>query len=117
MRTAFRAIRPALYDLVFHLVLGAAFVAALRARLLRGRLFAIHLALYGVFRFAIEPLRDTRPYLGPFTAYRTVHRIPALCRRDGGLRRLGLDAAAPFLRASRSCRARPVHLTRIRTAI
>lgn len=59
----------ALYDLLFHLGLGIAFVAMQRRGVMKHRLFALHLVLYGVFRFGIEPLRDSRLYLGPLSAY------------------------------------------------
>jgi phosphatidylglycerol:prolipoprotein diacylglycerol transferase len=59
----------ALYDLLFHLALGVAFVVMLRRGWMRHRLFALHLCLYGVFRFAIEPLRDTREYVLGLSAY------------------------------------------------
>jgi len=59
----------ALYDLLFHLALGVAFVLMLRRGVLRHRLFALHLVLYGVFRFAIEPLRESRSYLLSMSAY------------------------------------------------
>lgn len=59
----------ALYDLLFHLALGIAFVVMQRRGVMKHRLFALHLVLYGLFRFAIEPLRDSRLYAGPFSAY------------------------------------------------
>lgn len=88
----------ALYDLGFHLVLGATFVVLLRRAdrgwgALRGRLFAIHLLAYGVFRFAIEPLRDSRPYLGPLSAYQLFAVAMIACGVFGLLRRL--PAASP----------------------
>lgn len=59
----------ALYDLVFHLGLGVAFVAMQRRGVMKHRLFALHLLLYGTFRFFVEFLRDSRLYAGPFSAY------------------------------------------------
>jgi len=59
----------ALYDLVFHLGLGVAFVVMQRRGLMKHRLFALHLVLYGVFRFGIEPLRASRLFIGPLSAY------------------------------------------------
>ena len=48
-----------LYELAFNVAVGILFVLLLRRRLLFGRLFALYLALYGGFRFAIEFVRDT----------------------------------------------------------
>jgi len=78
----------ALYDLLFHLTLGIAFVVLLRRRMLRGRLFALHLCLYGVFRFAIEPLRDTRVYALGFSAYQLFALALLACGIFGLTRRL-----------------------------
>jgi phosphatidylglycerol:prolipoprotein diacylglycerol transferase len=78
----------ALYDLLFHVALGLAFVVLLRRRLLRGRLFALHLLLYGVFRFAIEPLRDTREYAFGMSAYQLFALALFACGIFGLTRRL-----------------------------
>jgi phosphatidylglycerol:prolipoprotein diacylglycerol transferase len=59
----------ALYDLLFHLGLGVAFVAMQRRGVMKHRLFALHLVLYGTFRFFVEFLRESRLYAGPFSAY------------------------------------------------
>lgn len=84
-----------LYDLAFHLVLGATFVVLLRRGSLRGRLFAIHLLTYGIFRFAIEPLRDSRDYLGPISAYQLFALAMIACGIFGLVRRLPTPAPAP----------------------
>jgi phosphatidylglycerol:prolipoprotein diacylglycerol transferase len=78
----------ALYDLVFHLALGAAFVVMQGRGVLRHRLFALHLVLYGGFRFAIEPLRDSRPYLLSLSAYQIFALAMLGCGLWGFLRRL-----------------------------
>jgi phosphatidylglycerol:prolipoprotein diacylglycerol transferase len=79
----------ALYDLLFHLTVGIAFVFLLRRPgLLRGRFFALHLLLYGVFRFAIEPLRDTREYLLGMSAYQLFALALVACGVFGLRRRL-----------------------------
>lgn len=78
----------ALYDLLFHVALGVAFVALLRRGALRGRLFAIHLVAYGAFRFAIEPLRDTREYAFGLSAYQLFALALVACGTFGLLRRL-----------------------------
>lgn len=90
-----------LYDLAFHLALGVTFVILLRRVIpagggaLRGRLFAIHLLAYGLFRFAMEPLRDTRDYLGPITAYQLFALAMIACGIFGLVRRLPAPSAAP----------------------
>jgi phosphatidylglycerol:prolipoprotein diacylglycerol transferase len=79
----------ALYDLLFHLVLGVGLVVLLRrGDVLRGRFFALHLLLYGVFRFAIEPLRDTREYALGVSAYQLFALAMFACGVFGLLRRL-----------------------------
>lgn len=78
----------ALYDLLFHLALGVTFVALLRRGALEGRLFALHLLAYGGFRFAIEPFRDSRGYLGPFSAYQLFALAMIACGVFGMSRRL-----------------------------
>lgn len=69
----------ALYDLLFHLGLGIAFVFMQRRGVMKHRLFALHLVLYGLFRFAIEPLRDSRLYAGPFSAYQLFAIAMVVC--------------------------------------
>lgn len=80
----------ALYDLLFHLTVGIAFVLLLRRRpeALRGRFFALHLLLYGTFRFAIEPLRDTREYVLGLSAYQLFALALIACGTYGLRRRL-----------------------------
>lgn len=79
----------ALYDLLFHLVLGITFVLLLRrGNVLRGRFFAMHLVSYGVFRFAIEPLRDTRQYALWMSAYQLFALAMFACGVYGMLRRI-----------------------------
>jgi phosphatidylglycerol:prolipoprotein diacylglycerol transferase len=62
----------ALYDLLFHLALGAVLVGLFRAGRVRHRLFALHLIAYGVFRFAIETIRTTPEYALGLTGYQIV---------------------------------------------
>jgi phosphatidylglycerol:prolipoprotein diacylglycerol transferase len=69
----------ALYDLLFHLALGVAFVMMQRRGVMKHRLFALHLVLYGLFRFGIEPLRESRLYAGPFSAYQLFAIAMVLC--------------------------------------
>jgi len=54
-----------LYEVVFHLAAGYVLLLLWRRKVLFGRLFALYLAAYGVFRFGTEFLRDTaKPYHG-----------------------------------------------------
>jgi phosphatidylglycerol:prolipoprotein diacylglycerol transferase len=86
----------ALYDLLFHLALGVFFVFLLRrGNVLRGRFFALHLLLYGTFRFAIEPLRDTREYVFGLSAYQLFALALVACGIYGLRRRLGPSTIAP----------------------
>lgn len=80
----------ALYDLLFHLGVGIAFVPLLRRSpgVLRGRFFALHILLYGTFRFGIEPLRDTREYVAGLSAYQLFALALVACGVFGLLRRL-----------------------------
>lgn len=69
----------ALYDLLFHLGLGIAFVVMQRRGVMKHRLFALHLVLYGTFRFFVEFLRDSRLYAGPFSAYQLLSVAMLAC--------------------------------------
>jgi phosphatidylglycerol---prolipoprotein diacylglyceryl transferase len=58
-----------LYEALFQLLAGWTLLALWRRGILFGRLFALYLAAYGVFRFATEFIRDTaKPFAG-FSAY------------------------------------------------
>jgi phosphatidylglycerol---prolipoprotein diacylglyceryl transferase len=48
-----------IYEMLFHLADGIAFMFMVRDKILFGRLFAIYLVLYGVFRFFTENIRAT----------------------------------------------------------
>ena len=48
-----------LIEAAFHLSIGIVFVFIVRRRLLYGRVFAVYLMAYGVFRFATEFIRET----------------------------------------------------------
>lgn len=95
----------ALYDLLFHLALGVVFVFLLRGRAvrgdgtrpgpLRGRLFALHLFAYGIFRFAIEPLRESREYFASLTAYQLFALAMIACGVFGLARRLPAPTPVP----------------------
>lgn len=58
-----------LYEMVFHFAMGFLLLQLQRRQILFGRLFALYLASYGVFRFFTEMLRETaKPFAG-FSAY------------------------------------------------
>jgi phosphatidylglycerol---prolipoprotein diacylglyceryl transferase len=56
-------------ELLFHAGLFALFLHLRRHVELRGKLFALYLVVYGVFRFATEPLRETPKPLSGFSVY------------------------------------------------
>lgn len=53
------------YEMVFNIAIGFVLLALCRRQILFGRLFALYLLSYGIFRFAIEFIRETaKPYDG-----------------------------------------------------
>jgi phosphatidylglycerol---prolipoprotein diacylglyceryl transferase len=59
----------ALIEMCFHLAAGCSLIFLFKRKLLTGRLFALYLVGYGVFRFATEFVRDTEKAFGGFSAY------------------------------------------------
>jgi prolipoprotein diacylglyceryltransferase len=57
------------YEMLFHFFMGFVLIALWRRQVLFGRLFALYLASYGVFRFFSEFLRETPKAYGDFSAY------------------------------------------------
>jgi len=57
------------FELVLHLGLFALFYSLHRRGRLRGRLFALYLMIYGVFRIFSEPLRETPKVFAWFSVY------------------------------------------------
>ncbi len=54
-----------LYEALFHIAMGLVLLRLWRRRALFGRLFAVYLGAYGIFRFLTEFLRETaKPYAG-----------------------------------------------------
>jgi phosphatidylglycerol:prolipoprotein diacylglycerol transferase len=58
-----------LYEALFQLVAGWALLVLLRRKALFGRLFALYLAAYGLFRFVTEFIRDTDKAFAGLSAY------------------------------------------------
>lgn len=58
-----------LVELAFQIGAGLALVALLRRRVLGGRLFALYMIVYGAFRFATEPLRETPKLVAGSSVY------------------------------------------------
>jgi prolipoprotein diacylglyceryltransferase len=57
------------YEIVFHISMGLLLRALWRRQILFGRLFALYLATYGVFRYFTEFLRDTPKAFAGLSAY------------------------------------------------
>jgi phosphatidylglycerol:prolipoprotein diacylglycerol transferase len=81
-----------LFELIFQLAVGLAFVAMVRRRLLAGRVFALYLVLYGVFRFVTEPLRETPKPLGGLSVYQLLAVVLVLL----GVASLAARSRAPL---------------------
>lgn len=58
-----------LYELLFHVVAFGVLYALYRRGQARGRLFAGYLVAYGLFRFALEPLRETPKLMAGASVY------------------------------------------------
>jgi prolipoprotein diacylglyceryltransferase len=61
-----------LAELVFQLAIGVTFVWMVRRRVLAGRVFALYLIVYGLFRFVTEPLRETPKPLAGLSVYQAL---------------------------------------------
>jgi phosphatidylglycerol:prolipoprotein diacylglycerol transferase len=57
------------YDMLFNFVLGFIFIQLYRRQLLHGRLIALYMIFYGIFRFISEFWRETIKAFGGFSAY------------------------------------------------
>jgi phosphatidylglycerol:prolipoprotein diacylglycerol transferase len=60
------------FEMVFQIAVGLFFVRLVRRKMLVGRVFAIYMMLYGAFRFATEPLRETPKSLGVLSVYQVL---------------------------------------------
>lgn len=91
-----------LAELGFHAVTGIYLIALYRKRALAGRLFALYLVLYGIFRFGTEYLRVTEKAFAGFSAYQWLSLLMALAGIIAlWLRRpAGDPSRTPFLEVS-----------------
>jgi phosphatidylglycerol:prolipoprotein diacylglycerol transferase len=58
-----------LYEIIFQLTIGLAFVLMVKRQLLFGRLFSLYLVTYGLFRFLTEFVRDTPKFFHGLSGY------------------------------------------------
>ncbi len=58
-----------LYEMGFHFACGLIFLSLYRRKILTGRLFALYLVLYGLFRFMTEYIRITEKAFWGYSAY------------------------------------------------
>jgi phosphatidylglycerol:prolipoprotein diacylglycerol transferase len=72
----------AAYEMAFLLAVGVLFMFLVRTHLLQGRLFALYLALYGVFRFCSEYVRETPRIAGNLSGYQLLSLV---CVALGGI--------------------------------
>lgn len=79
----------AIYDLLFHVGLGLTFLAMGKRGVMQHRFFALHLVAYGIFRFAIEELRDSREYALSLSAYQFFALAMVACGIFGLTRSFG----------------------------
>lgn len=56
-------------EVVFQLCVGALFILMVKRRVLFGRMFALYMVVYGVFRFVTEFIRETPKTFGPLSGY------------------------------------------------
>ena len=63
------------YEMLFHWIMGFVLIALWRRQILFGRLFALYLACYGVFRFFSEFLRETPKAYGDLSAYQVMSLV------------------------------------------
>jgi prolipoprotein diacylglyceryltransferase len=58
-----------LFEAAFHLAAGLTFVVLVKRRKLQGRLFALYLIAYGIYRFLSEIIRETPRVAGSWSVY------------------------------------------------
>jgi phosphatidylglycerol:prolipoprotein diacylglycerol transferase len=64
-----------LFELLFQLGVGVAFVVMVKRGVLFGRLFSTYLVVYGLFRFLTEFIRDTPKFYGGFSGYQLLSLV------------------------------------------
>lgn len=67
-----------IFEIAFQLAVGLFLVRLVRRGQLGGRVFALYMVLYGTFRFATEPLRDTPKSLGALSVYQALAVVMVL---------------------------------------
>jgi phosphatidylglycerol:prolipoprotein diacylglycerol transferase len=65
----------ALFEMVFQITIGLAFVLMVKRGFFFGRLFSIYLMAYGTFRFATEFIRDTPKFFHGFSGYQVLSLV------------------------------------------
>jgi phosphatidylglycerol---prolipoprotein diacylglyceryl transferase len=58
-----------LFEAAFHFLTGITFLILVRKGVLKARIFAVYLIVYGIFRFLTEFIRDTPRVAGGFSVY------------------------------------------------
>lgn len=58
-----------IFEAIFHLTTGVVFIWCVKRKLFFGRLFAVYLVIYGLFRFSTEPIRATPKDFDGYSAY------------------------------------------------
>ena len=86
----------ALVEAGFNLLCGIGLMLMLRRKLLAGRLFALYLIVYGLFRFATEELRVTAKAFAGYSAYQWI--CVAMIVAGGTALYLRRAGASPSLR-------------------
>jgi phosphatidylglycerol:prolipoprotein diacylglycerol transferase len=85
-----------LYEAAFQLAMGILMVVLVRRGVLRGRLFALYLVSYGVYRFLSEFVRETPHVLAGFSVYQAFCVLMVLIGAATlVLRRKGFDGHTP----------------------
>lgn len=81
-----------LYEAAFQLAVGIVLMVLVRRRFLQGRLFALYLVSYGVYRFLSEFIRETPHVLAGFSVYQAFCVLMVLMGAITlALRRKGFD--------------------------
>jgi phosphatidylglycerol---prolipoprotein diacylglyceryl transferase len=82
------------YEMLFHWTMGFVLIALWRRQILFGRLFALYLVSYGVFRFCTEFLRETPKAYGDLSAYQLMSLLMILAGGIAIIARSGTQPAS-----------------------